>query len=409
MRKNFFTLFFAIAASVGTMFAWNSPEAVQIGGIWYYIGDFACVTAPKGSNPKYTGDIVIPPTVSYQGGNYKVTQIEWYAFAGCSEMTSITLPSTLTSIGQEAFQDCTGLTSITIPVAVDYVGNYPFSGCTNLKSVTWNAKKCEEGWRGYFGSNIETFIIGEGVEVITPGLCNSLFKLTSITIPNSVKKIGASAFSNSTGLKSITCEAITPPILKEDVFSNVNKAIPLYVPLGSLESYRDAEGWSDFTNRQPITASSTDVTTIQAEPTDNSVVIFWPTVTDATVYTIEIRKYEELIFTLSFNEIGQLLNISYAKYASKNGQPRTALQTSTGWKYTITGLDSGTEYKYTLIAKNGETELFNESKTFTTTGDAQGLEDVQGNNVQCTKIVHNGQIFILRGEKIYNAQGALVK
>jgi hypothetical protein len=39
----------------------------------------------------------------------------------------------------------------------------------------------------------------------------------------------------------------------------------------------------------------------------------------------------------------------------------------------------------------------------------QGLEDVQGNNVQCTKVVRDGQIYILRGEKVYNAQGALVK
>lgn len=203
MKKTLFTLFLALVASVGTMFAWDYPEAVQIGGIWYYIGDFACVTAPKGTNPKYSGDIVIPPTVGYQGNSYKVTQIEWYAFAGCSEMTSITLPSTLTSIGQEAFQDCTGLTSITIPVAVDYVGQYPFSGCTNLKSVTWNAKKCEEGWYGYFGSNVETFIIGDGVEVLPPGLCNSLFKVTSITLPNSVKKIGACAFQGCTSLASI--------------------------------------------------------------------------------------------------------------------------------------------------------------------------------------------------------------
>lgn len=202
MKKTLFTFLLAFAANVGTMFAY--PEAVKIGGFWYYFSDhIACITAPTGDNPKYAGDIVIPSTVAYQGDIYKVTQIDWYAFAGCSEMTSITLPSTLTSIGQEAFQDCTGLTSITIPVAVDYVGQYPFSGCTNLKSVTWNAKKCEEGWYGYFGSNVETFIIGDGVEVLPPGLCNSLFKVTSITLPNSVKKIGACAFQGCTSLASI--------------------------------------------------------------------------------------------------------------------------------------------------------------------------------------------------------------
>ena len=62
----------------------------------------------------------------------------------------------------------------------------------------------------------------------------------------------------------------------------------------------------------------------------------------------------------------------------------------------------------TAKGNNGNV-LKTESGSFTTTGDAQGLEDVQGNNVQCTKIVHNGQIYLLRGEKVYTLTGQEVK
>ena len=72
----------------------------------------------------------------------------------------------------------------------------------------------------------------------------------------------------------------------------------------------------------------------------------------------------------------------------------------------MTSLDSGTTYSYTMTAKdNNGNVLKTESGTFTTAGESQGFEDVQGNNVQCTKIVHNGQIFILRGDKTYTLQG----
>ena len=63
-----------------------------------------------------------------------MTQIGAWAFDGCSNLTSITLPSSLTSIGEYAFQYCS-LTSITIPEGVTQIGEYAFSGCSNLTSV----------------------------------------------------------------------------------------------------------------------------------------------------------------------------------------------------------------------------------------------------------------------------------
>ena len=86
--------------------------------------------------------------------------------------------------------------------------------------------------------------------------------------------------------------------------------------------------------------------------------------------------------------------------------------TANGLQFTVTGLSSGTQYSYSVTAKDANDQtVATYSGEFTTTseGIATGIEDVQSDDVQCTKVVRDGQIYILRGDKIYNAQGALVK
>ncbi len=329
-----------------------NPNYCDIDGVLFNKDKTALIQYPAGKSAR---EFTIPNSVTSIGGA---------AFLGCTGLTSITIPNSVTSIGDQAFQNCTGLTSVTIPNSVTSIGGFAFWNCSGL---------------------------------------------TSVTIGNSVTSIGGWTFSGCSSLTSLTCEATTPPTLGGYVFSSVDKSIPVYVPAGSVDDYKAADGWKYFGNNiQPIQAPEADVTDLEANPTDNAVVIAWPAVTGATVYTIDIRKDGELICTLSFNEIGQLLNISFAKHANKNGQARTALQTATGWKYTITGLDSGTEYTYTVIAKNGETELFNESKSFTTTG-GQGIDEIVNRKSSNRKFVIGGHLYILRDGHTYTVTGAEVK
>ena len=310
-----------------------------------------------------------------------VTSIGWYAFSNCSGLTSVTIPNSVISIGNGAFRDCTGLTSIEIPNSVTSIGGYTFYGCWGLTSVT----------------------IPNSVTSIGDEAFRDCYRLTSVTIPNSVTSIGEYAFDGCTGLTSVTCFATTPPQLDRYVFKST---CVLYVPAGSVSAYKSADQWKYFTNILPIGAQPADVTTTIVTPSETTADIAWPQVTGAATYTIEIKKNGELICTLTFNAQGQLISIAF-NAPSRNNAPQQAQ--AAGFAFTVTSLDSGTTYSYTMTAKdNNGNVLKTESGTFTTTGESQGLDEIssslQGGD-RGRLILHNGQIFILRGEKVYSITG----
>jgi len=146
-----------------------------------------------------------------------VTGIGDWAFYGCTGLTSITIPNSVTSIGNGAFYGCTGLTSITIPNSVMSIGNYAFNCCTGLTSISvdvnnpnyasqdgilFNKAKTQlVAWPNGISGNIT---IPNSVMSIGWSAFSYCTGLTSITIPNSVTSIGNYAFSYCTGLTSIT-------------------------------------------------------------------------------------------------------------------------------------------------------------------------------------------------------------
>ncbi len=147
-----------------------------------------------------TGAITIPNSV---------TSIGEKSFCGCTGLESVTIPNSVTSIGEESFYGCTGLESVTIGNSVTSIGEKSFYGCTGLTSVVWNAN-CS-GWSYsssspfyYARENITSFTFGDEVESIPDYLCYDMSKLTSITIPNSVTSIGEESFYGCTGLESVT-------------------------------------------------------------------------------------------------------------------------------------------------------------------------------------------------------------
>ena len=155
----------------------------EVNGIYYNITDATNRTVEvtyRGSyfgaySNEYTGKVVIPVSVAYNGNIYSVTSIGDKAFDGCDGLTSIEIPNSVTSIGSDAFDNCYGLTSIEIPNSVTSIGNYAFRYCDGLTSIE----------------------IPNSVTSIGGGAFEGCFGLTSITIPNSVTSIGWSAFEGT--------------------------------------------------------------------------------------------------------------------------------------------------------------------------------------------------------------------
>ena len=166
-------------------------------------------------------------------------------------------------------------------------------------------------------------------------------------------------------------------------------------------------------NAECAKADETTTTDVTATPNeDNSVTLTWPAVNGADTYTIEIKKNGVLVCTLVFNANGQLISINFAAPA-RDGQGRNvpaAEQSAKGWTYIVTGLEGNASYTYSVTAKdvNGNV-LLKQSVDFSMGEEPTSIEDIQGNNVQCTKVIREGQIFILRGEKVYSLTGQEVR
>ena len=134
------------------------------------------------------------PYIKYNGGVYTSNdQLGYAAFSDCSGLTSLTIPSSVTSIGEYAFHGCSGLTSLTIPSSVTSIGESAFYGCSGL---------------------------------------------TSLTIPSSVTSIGWGAFCGCSGLTSIYVYTEKLPNMGSDVFAGCDaKKCTVYVPKGTYDDY----------------------------------------------------------------------------------------------------------------------------------------------------------------------------
>ena len=156
----------------------------------------------------YLNDCLIAVDTNFVG-HFKMKDntrvISASAFAGCSSLTSVTIPNSVTSIGASAFYGCSSMTSIIIPNSVTSIGDEVFSGCTSLTSVTIHNSVTSIGWVMFSGcTSLTSITIPNSVTSIGDEAFSGCSSMTSITIPNSVTVIGTAAFSGCTSLTSIT-------------------------------------------------------------------------------------------------------------------------------------------------------------------------------------------------------------
>ena len=172
-----------------------------------------------------------------------VTSIGAGAFRFCAGLTSLTIPSSVTSIGAGAFSGCSGLTSLLIPSSVTSIEESAFSGCRGLTSlvipsgVTWIGE-----WAFSYCGGLTNLVIPSSVTSIGAGAFFGCSGLTSLTIPSSVTSIGAGAFFGCSGLTSIYVYPEKLPKLGNDMFSGCDaKNCKVYVPTGTYDDYLVSE------------------------------------------------------------------------------------------------------------------------------------------------------------------------
>ena len=134
-----------------------------------------------------------------------VTSIGDHSFEGCTSLTGITIPNSVTSIGNSAFNGCTSLTGITIPNSVTSIGAYAFSSCTSLKDITVPNSVMSIGGSAFENcSSLAAITIPGSVISVSGRTFFGCVSLASITIPQSVESIGDAAFIGCTSLAGIT-------------------------------------------------------------------------------------------------------------------------------------------------------------------------------------------------------------
>ncbi|GAT63022.1 leucine-rich repeat protein [Paludibacter jiangxiensis] len=234
-------------------------------GIGYYVTSPSYPYTAKVANDgevSYTGNVVIPSSVSYCGTTFRVTSIGNLAFCGSNDLLSVTIPSSVTTIENGAFIDTNGLTSIAVDASnPNYYSN---NGVLFNKQATMLIT-CPEGKSG-------SYTIPSGVTTIADSAFIQCDRLTSVTLPSSLTTIGDKAFMNCSNITSITFP-LSIKNIKDEVFTNctglkdihVKNASPsdielgvsvfygvsgsdciLYVPTGSKSFYLDVYPWNTF-------------------------------------------------------------------------------------------------------------------------------------------------------------------
>ena len=182
----------------------------EVGGIYYNItgNNEVAVTYQGASNysAAYSGDVVIPETVYYNGTTYSVTAIGEYAFRYCSGLTNVSIPNSVTSIGRYAFHNCTNLSNIQMPNSVTDIGYSAFDNTAWYNSYPDGPVYIGKVFYKYKGTMPEgtSFTIEDGTLGIAGDAFYNCSGMTSVNIPNTVVTISKWAFYQCTGLTSVT-------------------------------------------------------------------------------------------------------------------------------------------------------------------------------------------------------------
>lgn len=329
-------------------------EAVNNDGVTIYykiINSSSVKVTYKGNtryyaNGEYSAAVNIPSTVTNNNINYSVVAIDDNAFWGCSELTSVVMSNTIASIGDRAFYNCSQLSYISFSNSLGTIGIQAFDFCRALRDII---------------------------------------------LPASVTNIAAEAFRYSGLLSSIRCLGYLPPIIDSTTFLNVPKTTPINVPNGTVDIYKAAPWWKEFTNIKANNQTNIFDTICEGEVyTENG---FNDSITgEHSLYLHAINGSDSLVVlnlivnitpvNLAIESGENYFDISWHGYGEKYVVYRNedSIATVTDTIYRDNDLNDSINYCYKIksFTSNCESELSQEiCKIFTI-----GLEDIENNNFE---------------------------
>ena len=288
-------------------------DAECIDGIYYTLDSntkTALVTYKTYGEPSYSGGVELKASITVEGEEYAVVGIDNLAFAGCTELTSVSIPDGIVTISANAFYGCVGLSTLTLPISVSTIGNQAFYGCDNLASITvyWTGEESipnipDQTFSRYvavlnvpsgktelyrnknvWGTfNITDAIVVDGIyysldetnntatvarNVSEGGYSGNIEIPATITVNNTIYNVTAitnEAFRWFDDLTSVTIpESVTS--IGENAFAgcwqasfkvkwdvpiaiyanSFNEGATIYVPLGTADLYKNAEYWKNL-------------------------------------------------------------------------------------------------------------------------------------------------------------------
>ncbi len=311
-----------------------------------------------------------------------VTAIGAQAFKGKTTLQKMVIGSNVTAIGNYAFADINNrqLTSLVMPAELRTIGDNAFSGNTYVESIDFNAK---------------------------------------------LQSIGVYAFKDCYRVSEMTCLAVVTPDVGTNALSSIDANASLCVPAECLRKYKVDPNWGRFDLCElGSTTTTTDTKVVTVEPSDNTALFIWPTENNAGAYTLKISKDGVIFCTLIFDGNGQLIGIAFAPSRDEAAHAPAATTSVAGMSFTVTGLNSASKYAYHLtVADENDKKIQAYSGEFATTGyqgavnpggqpevTPQGIDQTTIEKTPTvTKFIRDGQLFIQRGNELFNAQGARVK
>ena len=250
-----------------------SADAVEIDGIYYNLVTKAKVAVITTNPNKYSGSVIIPETITFEGVEYAVTSIGDNAFYYCQELTSISIPPSITSIGTSAFGYCenlqkviindiaawcrihfkvydsnplyyqahlysnnnTEIKDLKIPSSITTINDYTFNGCIGLTSVTFEGDITSIGEHAFeFCWNLTSINFPLSLTYIGQSAFLGCRSLSSINIPYGITKIEESAFRGCSSLTSVILPQSVTSIGKYS-FSMCSNLSSIKIPNGVID------------------------------------------------------------------------------------------------------------------------------------------------------------------------------